>query len=102
MHFRIHRQAEGSKWRRATCWLRSLIYRDIDTRARVLRRTCHEVLDAVGKYDDHVMKKRLYPNKDFYSTLALRAMVFAPIMFVVFFAVARTVGWIETLGHASC
>ena len=87
------------------------IYRDIDPRAKVLQRTCHEVLDALGKQDDPIIRvglelerialedsffieNRLYPNKDFYSTLALRAMGFPPSMFVVLFAVARTVGWI--------
>lgn len=86
-------------------------YRDIDPRAKVLQRTCHEVLDALGKRDDPIIRvglelerialedrffieNRLYPNKDFYSTLALRAMGFPPSMFVVLFAVARTVGWI--------
>jgi citrate synthase len=87
------------------------IYRDSDPRAKVLQRTCHEVLDALGKHDDPIIRvglelerialedsffieNRLYPNKDFYSTLALRAMGFPPSMFVVLFAVARTVGWI--------
>ena len=87
------------------------IYRDFDPRAKVLQRTCHEVLDALGKRDDPIIRvglelerialedrffidNRLYPNKDFYSTLALRAMGFPPAMFVVLFAVARTVGWI--------
>ena len=87
------------------------IYRYSDPRAKVLQRTCHEVLDALGKRDDPIIRvgleleritledrffieNGLYPNKDFYSTLALRAMGFPPSMFVVLFAVARTVGWI--------
>jgi citrate synthase len=87
------------------------IYRDSDPRAKVLQRTCHEVLDALGKRDDPIIRvglelerialedrffieNGLYPNKDFYSTLALRAMGFPASMFVVLFAVARTVGWI--------
>jgi citrate synthase len=87
------------------------IYCDSDPRARVLQRTCHEVVDALGKQDDPIIKvglelerialgdeyfvqNGLYPNKDFYSTLALRAMGFPVSMFTVLFAVARTVGWI--------
>jgi citrate synthase len=87
------------------------IYRDSDPRAKVLQRTCHEVLDALGKRDDPIIKvglelerialsheyfieNGLFPNKDFYSTLALRAMGFPASMFTVLFAVARTVGWI--------
>jgi citrate synthase len=87
------------------------IYRDSDPRAKVLQRTCHEVLDALRKRDDPIIKvglelerialsdeyfidNGLFPNKDFYSTLALRAMGFPASMFTVLFAVARTVGWI--------
>ena len=87
------------------------IYRDSDPRAQVLQRTCGEVLDALGQRDDPLIKvglelerialsdkyfveNGLYPNKDFYSTLALRAIGFPASMFTVLFAVARTVGWI--------
>ncbi len=87
------------------------IYQHSDPRAKVLQRTCYEVLDALGKRDDPIISvglelerialadeyfidKGLFPNKDFYSTLLLRAMGFPASMFTVLFAVARTVGWI--------
>jgi citrate synthase len=87
------------------------VYKNYDPRAKVMQKTCHEVLDAVGSkhdpllkvamelerialQDDYFIEKKLYPNIDFYSGLTLRAMGFPVDMFTVLFAVARTVGWI--------
>ncbi len=87
------------------------VYKNYDPRAKVMQKTCHEVLDAVGSkhdpllkvamelerialQDDYFIEKKLYPNIDFYSGLTLRAMGFPIDMFTVLFAVARTVGWI--------
>jgi citrate synthase len=87
------------------------VYKNYDPRAKVMQKTCHEVLDALGHHDDPLLKvaielerialqdeyfidKKLYPNIDFYSGITLRAMGFPVEMFTVLFAVARTVGWI--------
>jgi len=87
------------------------VYKNYDPRARVMQKTCHEVLDALGRKNDPLMKvamelerialeddyfveKKLYPNIDFYSGITLRALGFPTSMFTVLFAVARTVGWI--------
>ena len=87
------------------------VYKNYDPRAKVMQKTCHEVLDALDKHDDPLLKvamelerialqdeyfvsKKLYPNIDFYSGITLRAMGFPVDMFTVLFAVARTVGWI--------
>jgi citrate synthase len=87
------------------------IYKNYDPRAKVMQETCHEVLDALGVKDQHILKvamelerialqddyfieKKLYPNIDFYSGITLRAMGFPLSMFTVLFAVARTVGWV--------
>jgi citrate synthase len=87
------------------------VYKNYDPRAKVMQETCHEVLDALGVKDQHILKvamelerialqddyfieKKLYPNIDFYSGITLRAMGFPVSMFTVLFAVARTVGWI--------
>ena len=87
------------------------VYKNYDPRAKVMQKTCHEVLEAVGAGDDPLLKvamelerialqdeyfieKKLYPNIDFYSGITLRAMGFPVDMFTVLFAVARTVGWI--------
>ena len=87
------------------------VYKNYDPRAQVLRDTCHEVLDELGKtdeplleiamelerialHDDYFVERKLYPNVDFYSGIILRAMGIPPHLFTVIFAVARTVGWV--------
>jgi citrate synthase len=87
------------------------VYKNYDPRAKVMQKTCHQVLDALDKrdepllkvaielerialQDDYFIEKKLYPNIDFYSGITLRAMGFPVDMFTVLFAVARTVGWI--------
>ena len=86
------------------------VYKNFDPRAKVLRETCHQVLDDLGVHDpllelameledmalrDHYfIDKKLYPNVDFYSGIILKAMGFPTSMFTVLFAVARTVGWV--------
>ena len=87
------------------------VYKNYDPRAKVMQKTCHEVLDALDKrndpllqvamelerialQDEYFIEKKLYPNIDFYSGITLRAMGFPVDMFTVLFAVARTVGWI--------
>jgi citrate synthase len=87
------------------------VYKNYDPRARIMQKTCHEVLDAVGHgndpilqvalelerialNDDYFIEKKLYPNIDFYSGITLKALGFPTDMFTVLFAIARTVGWI--------
>ena len=87
------------------------VYKNYDPRAHVLRDSCHEVLDELGikneplldlamelekiaLNDDYFIKRKLYPNVDFYSGIILRAMGFPTSMFTVLFAIARTVGWV--------
>ncbi len=88
------------------------VYKNYDPRAQVLRQTCREVLDELGKAEDeplleiakeleriavsdeYFVKRRLYPNVDFYSGIILRAMGIPTDLFTVIFAVARTVGWV--------
>ena len=87
------------------------VYKNYDPRAKVMQKTCHEVLDALGTknepllevamelerialQDEYFIEKKLYPNIDFYSGITLRALGFPVSMFTVLFAIARTVGWI--------
>lgn len=87
------------------------VYKNYDPRAKVMRETCHEVLDAVGAHDaplfkialelekialedEYFIKRKLYPNVDFYSGITLSAIGIPPNMFTVIFAVARTIGWV--------
>ena len=86
------------------------VYKNMDPRAEVMRRTCHEVLNELGLHDDPLFKlaielerialsdpyfidKKLYPNVDFYSGIVLRALGIPTSMFTAIFAVGRTVGW---------
>ena len=87
------------------------VYRNMDPRAAIMRKTCHEVLDELGLQDDPMFKlamtlekialedeyfvnKKLYPNVDFYSGIVMRAMGIPNSMFTAIFALARTAGWI--------
>jgi len=88
------------------------VYKNYDPRARVLRDSCHEVLDELGKRDEpmfalamelerialedeYFVERKLFPNVDFYSGITLRAMGFPTSMFPPLFALGRTVGWIS-------
>ena len=86
------------------------VYKNYDPRAAVMRKTCHDVLSELGiddpllelamalekvaLEDDYFVKKKLYPNVDFYSGIILKAIGFPDSMFTVLFALARTVGWV--------
>ena len=86
------------------------VYKNYDPRAKMMQKTCYEVLNELGVkdplldvamelekialHDDYFISKKLYPNVDFYSGITLRAMGFPTTMFTVLFALARTVGWI--------
>ncbi len=86
------------------------VYKNYDPRAKIMQKTCYEVLNELGVkdplldvamelekialHDDYFVSKKLYPNVDFYSGITLRAMGFPTTMFTVLFALARTVGWI--------
>ena len=87
------------------------VYKNFDPRARVMERTCHEVLKELGVKDeplleiamelerlaledDYFIEKKLYPNVDFYSGIIFKAIGIPTSLFTVLFAVARTVGWV--------
>jgi len=88
------------------------VYKNYDPRAKIMEKTCHEVLDELGirdeplldlaielekiaLHDEYFVSRKLYPNVDFYSGIILKAMGVPTHMFTVIFAVARTVGWIS-------
>jgi citrate synthase len=88
------------------------VYKNYDPRAKIMRQTCYEVLDALGSRnqplldlamelekialeDDYFIERKLYPNVDFYSGIIFSALGIPTTMFTVLFAVARTVGWIS-------
>jgi citrate synthase len=84
------------------------VYKNYDPRARIIKNLAYEVFDVTGKNplidlalelerialsDDYFIKKKLYPNVDFYSGLIYQAMGFPITIFPVLFAIARTAGW---------
>jgi len=87
------------------------VYKNHDPRAKLMRTTCHEVLNELGLHDtqlfelalelerialedDYFIEKKLYPNVDFYSGIVLHALGIPTNMFTAMFAMGRTVGWI--------
>jgi citrate synthase len=87
------------------------VYKNYDPRAKVMQKSCHEVLAELGieddplldiamalekiaLEDDYFIERKLFPNVDFYSGIILKAMGIPTSMFTVLFAVARTVGWV--------
>ncbi|MBF0267072.1 MAG: citrate (Si)-synthase [Alphaproteobacteria bacterium] len=88
------------------------VYKNYDPRAKIMQKTCKEVLDELDMHDDPLLKlamelerialsddyfisKKLYPNVDFYSGIIFRAMGIPTSMFTSLFALARTVGWVS-------
>ncbi|AEI67006.1 citrate synthase [Corallococcus macrosporus] len=84
------------------------VYKSYDPRAKVIKRVADEVFEVTGKNplleiavelerialeDEYFVKRKLYPNVDFYSGLIYEAMGFQVEMFPVLFAIPRTVGW---------
>jgi citrate synthase len=85
------------------------VYKNYDPRARIIKQIAYEVFDVTGKdplldlalelerialEDEYFIKRRLYPNVDFYSGIIYRAMKFPVDMFPVLFAIPRTSGWL--------
>ncbi len=87
------------------------VYKNYDPRAKLMRQTCHEVLDELSLHDNRLFKlamelerialedeyfiqKKLYPNVDFYSGIVLSALGIPTKLFTAIFAMARTTGWI--------
>jgi citrate synthase len=87
------------------------VYKNYDPRAKLIQKTCHEVLEEldlkdnklfklalalekVALEDDYFVKRKLYPNVDFYSGIVYKALGIPVSMFTAIFALARTVGWI--------
>ena len=88
------------------------VYRNFDPRAKVMKKTCDEVLGELGIENDPLLKiatrleeialedpyfveRKLYPNVDFYSGIILKAIGIPTSMFTVIFALSRTIGWIS-------
>ncbi len=85
------------------------VYKNYDPRARIIKQVAEEVFEVTGRNpkidialelekialsDEYFIKRRLYPNVDFYSGIIYQAMGFTPDQFTVLFGIPRTVGWL--------
>lgn len=85
------------------------VYKNYDPRARIIKKIAEEVFQVTGRNpkidtaleleqialnDEYFVKRKLYPNVDFYSGIIYEAMGFKPEMFTVLFAIPRTAGWL--------
>ena len=85
------------------------VYKNYDPRAKIIKWTAERVFGVTGRNakldialelerialeDDYFIKRKLYPNVDFYSGIIYQAMGFRPEMFTVLFAIPRTAGWL--------
>lgn len=85
------------------------VYKNYDPRAKIVRRIANDVFEVVGKEsmieiavelekialtDEYFIKRKLYPNVDFYSGIIYKAMGFPTDYFPVLFTIPRTAGWL--------
>jgi citrate synthase len=85
------------------------VYKNYDPRAKIIKETAHQVFELKGRNplldialelekialnEEYFVKRRLYPNVDFYSGLIYQSMGFPVDMFPVLFAIPRTIGWL--------
>jgi citrate synthase len=85
------------------------VYKNYDPRAKIIKEIADQVFEVRGRnplldialdlerialQDDYFIKRKLYPNVDFYSGLIYQSMGLPMDMFPVLFAIPRTSGWI--------
>ena len=85
------------------------VYKNYDPRAKIIKKAADDVFEVTGVNpllkiavelekialeDEYFVKRKLYPNVDFYSGLIYEALQFPPEMFTVLFAIPRTAGWL--------
>jgi citrate synthase len=85
------------------------VYKNYDPRARIIKQAANDVfsvtginrkleialeLEKIALEDEYFVKRKLYPNVDFYSGIMYEAMGFKPAMFTVLFAIPRMAGWL--------
>jgi citrate synthase len=85
------------------------VYKNYDPRARIIKWAADQVFEVTGRNskldiamelerialeDEYFVKRKLYPNVDFYSGIIYQAMGFKPDIFTVLFAIPRTAGWL--------
>jgi citrate synthase len=93
------------------------VYKNYDPRANIIKKAADQVFEVTGKNpkidmavmlekialeDAYFIKRKLYPNVDFYSGIIYQAMGFPPEMFTVLFAVGRAIGWLAQWEEMLC
>ena len=86
------------------------VYKNYDPRAKIIKKMADQVFEVTGRNpmldialelerialeDEYFVKRKLYPNVDFYSGLIYQAMRFPREMFCVLFAIPRMSGWLS-------
>lgn len=87
------------------------VYKNFDPRARIIKKSCDEVLKDLGVQDkkltiameleqaalndDYFVSRKLYPNVDFYSGIIYQALGFPTDTFTTLFALGRLPGWVS-------
>jgi citrate synthase len=85
------------------------VYKNYDPRAKIIKATAESVFEVTGKnplleiaielerialQDEYFVKRKLYPNVDFYSGIIYEALGFPSEAFTVLFAIPRMSGWL--------
>ena len=93
------------------------VYKNYDPRAKIIKKTAEKVFEVTGRNpkidmavmlekialeDDYFIKRKLYPNVDFYSGIIYQALGFPPEMFTVLFAIGRAIGWLAQWEEMLC
>jgi citrate synthase len=93
------------------------VYKNYDPRAKIIKKAADQVFAVTGKNlkidmavmlekialeDEYFIKRKLYPNVDFYSGIIYEAIGFPTEMFTVLFAVGRAIGWLAQWEEMLC
>ena len=93
------------------------VYKNYDPRAKIIKKAADQVFAVTGRNpkidmavmleqialeDPYFIKRKLYPNVDFYSGIIYQAIGFPPEMFTVLFAVGRAIGWLAQWEEMLC
>ncbi len=107
-HPGLHREGEG-RVRRRLMGFGHRVYKSYDPRAKLIKKVAYDVfeqtglnpkleialeLERIALEDEYFIKRKLYPNVDFYSGLIYQAMGYPTDYFTVLFAIGRTPGWL--------
>lgn len=93
----------------ASSWVGHRVYKNFDPRGKIVKKLAYDVFEVTGRNplldialelekialeDEYFIKRKLYPNVDFYSGLIYQAMGMPTRFYPVLFAIPRTVGWL--------